>query len=1190
MTEPFVGGVTTNPPPLSFIGGSPRFDDLLSPSKRIGSRNRRYSRSWRLGGGTTEATTSTSSPTAMQSSETACWSDSNDCGVHGDSPSGFKGRIWPSTQSLPQWASAEVNGETRLLRHRAANGTAQHFRRKWATRNLLLRPGVHGGTHGILNQALTPAWATLMNKILAFSSRTSQSKATLNQRKPDLKLDIASISPACQAIAVHGAPRSFESSTLLNDPDSPAHHLLPLLLPPALNRFIAEHATTNRLCESIVKGDMAHGRVNRLEFLRLLYYEVAVTTIQKYVRGYLTRKKFAILKKQAEIDRLRHTAATKIQAVWRGYCGRWEAKLRTHIKTHEICRQGAARKIQGAWRCWKARQELQVRTLADMMWRARQISAATIQKAWRGYKVRKIVDEEWDNWVIKWIWDPPGKVVEVVGDFTNPPWLVHHRMTWCAVRRCYVAVLPRRQGRYELKFAVEGRFVCCGAGTVVEDGTGHYNNVVDVFEAQPESPFRRGRAILRQMAESRKRAQKNTGGGPSTEQSEQPPQEGLVSPEPTRFTQGAAMVAVESTSTLEKEGSLGSVTPLQRMSGKDEGSNPPYCDMSSPRDDYTCHQPPDWAKALTVSAPYVSPSETVIVATPMLDDQQETQDLLPKLTPISYVPISYTQETEVYGQHATEIVSHPATPEYTHLVTESYTRPVPEAYTNPDSEYTNLTYTGTDYPEDTSARENVEVFAQQDSGFTHSDTSYTRQPDASYTDTSFTHPDTSYTRQSDASFTQPDFAHQSDPSYVETIYPLTTYTQPETDYTVQQDYADTSYTFAQPVAVHLPDPVAQFTQPVAQYAQPLYGAKTSSPHSSHTSPPGLTQPSLSSPAPPSPEEYSPSFSNRACSDELTYTFGQPDFGEYAKYQDPSNIPHHDESDRVSSFNTVEEEADDVLTPTLHQQYTDYPPGFGTPYFSRCAFDDVVIAGPSVDPVALTRSVADDRGGDRRRLHFLNASTLDIGVEEGSQSMAPHNFDESFYREQHFYEDALSTLKDEWSGPTVFPGSLEDTHVVISDDQTVEDVPSSLKSPESDLFQLTSEDALGLEEQSSELASYTRSLTSEYERSNEFDNGQKSNILASESYSAPVEDDSTLYGSCQSMEAEGTVEMVDGYPEVTTLNSPHGSKAPSVRFIHPARRPKPAGEKLTSVRLSSIQQSPDNGLKAQLHLLSPPENS
>lgn len=67
--------------------------------------------------------------------------------------------------------------------------------------------------------------------------------------------------------------------------------------------------------------------------------------------------------------------------------------------------------------------------------------------------------------------------------------------------RCYTTTVERKAGRYELKFCVDGRYVCCGASTVVEvraesartaflsqDGAGHYNNVVDVFDVPEDSP------------------------------------------------------------------------------------------------------------------------------------------------------------------------------------------------------------------------------------------------------------------------------------------------------------------------------------------------------------------------------------------------------------------------------------------------------------------------------------------------------------------------------------------------------------------------------------------------------------------------------------------------------------------------------------------------------------------------------
>eukprot|EP01054_Gregarina_sp_Poly1_P010321 Gregarina_sp_Poly_1__10320@NODE_72_length_15994_cov_120_491179_g62_i0_p2_GENE_NODE_72_length_15994_cov_120_491179_g62_i0NODE_72_length_15994_cov_120_491179_g62_i0_p2_ORF_typecomplete_len1331_score197_46IQ/PF00612_27/4_5e07IQ/PF00612_27/0_0005IQ/PF00612_27/0_026IQ/PF00612_27/0_00059AMPK1_CBM/PF16561_5/1_4e03AMPK1_CBM/PF16561_5/5_2e10_NODE_72_length_15994_cov_120_491179_g62_i0738711379 len=383
----------------------------------------------------------------------------------------------------------------------------------------------------LFSKTVTPTWVLLMNRM--FSIAAAQSAVST-----DCKLDLLPLrNPASFA-----DPLLHESSKAvpLFRPPSGQHS-------PSLLFTDCSSAASPVLDPAVSETPVAAGgnRVNKLEFLRLLYHEVAATTIQKHVRGHLARRKYELMRRQAAVDRLLNNSATKIQSLWRGYAARWEAMLRTHITMHEVCRQVAARRIQCAWRCWKARQELKVRQLADMLWRARQISAVTIQKAWRGYQVRNIVDEEWDHWVIKWIWDPPGKIVEVIGDFTAPAWIVRVAMHWCPIRRCYVAVLPRKQGRYELKFAVDGRFVCCGAGTVVEDGNGHYNNVVDVFEAQPESPFRRGRAILRALADKRRQVRIS-----SASSLEKPD---LISP----LNVGVVL-------DVENDVSLGSVTPLQR--------------------------------------------------------------------------------------------------------------------------------------------------------------------------------------------------------------------------------------------------------------------------------------------------------------------------------------------------------------------------------------------------------------------------------------------------------------------------------------------------------------------------------------------------------------------------------------------------------------------------------------------------
>jgi len=143
-----------------------------------------------------------------------------------------------------------------------------------------------------------------------------------------------------------------------------------------------------------------------------------------------------------------------------------------------------------------------VRRLADVLARVRNAAAEVIQRDLIGDRARRVVDDDYQHWVIKWNWDKPGAVVEVVGDFTDPPWSKRIPMSYCPTRECFVCTLPRIEGRYELKFVVNGAYVCDGAETVITDGAGHYNNVVGIQPPPDESPFRR---IRRRLAEATRR-------------------------------------------------------------------------------------------------------------------------------------------------------------------------------------------------------------------------------------------------------------------------------------------------------------------------------------------------------------------------------------------------------------------------------------------------------------------------------------------------------------------------------------------------------------------------------------------------------------------------------------------------------------------------------------------------------------
>lgn len=46
----------------------------------------------------------------------------------------------------------------------------------------------------------------------------------------------------------------------------------------------------------------------------------------------------------------------------------------------------------------------------------RRLAAIEVQRIWRGSVTRKVLDDEWKKWIIKWPWDKPGTIVEVRGN------------------------------------------------------------------------------------------------------------------------------------------------------------------------------------------------------------------------------------------------------------------------------------------------------------------------------------------------------------------------------------------------------------------------------------------------------------------------------------------------------------------------------------------------------------------------------------------------------------------------------------------------------------------------------------------------------------------------------------------------------------------------------------------------------
>eukprot|EP00922_Rhytidocystis_sp_ex-Travisia-forbesii_P041350 GHVS01061750.1.p1 GENE.GHVS01061750.1~~GHVS01061750.1.p1 ORF type:complete len:1235 (+),score=231.79 GHVS01061750.1:338-4042(+) len=237
-------------------------------------------------------------------------------------------------------------------------------------------------------------------------------------------------------------------------------------------------------------GSDYHQQVTCFEILRCMIADTAAATIQRHVRGYWGRRVAAAAMQRLRSALRMYAAAARLQGHWRGWLCRKRLLLEAMVALLMRQRHEAATRIQKVWRNWVAQMNYQYEHLTLCLMETRQYAAEEVQRVWRGWHSRRVIDEEWTHWVIKWVWDAPGTIVEVVGDFSNPPWTKRYLMNYCRVRQCFVLVLPRTPGRYEVKFIVNGQYVCDGGETVISDGAGHFNNVVRV--QQPvESPLER---------------------------------------------------------------------------------------------------------------------------------------------------------------------------------------------------------------------------------------------------------------------------------------------------------------------------------------------------------------------------------------------------------------------------------------------------------------------------------------------------------------------------------------------------------------------------------------------------------------------------------------------------------------------------------------------------------------------------
>jgi hypothetical protein len=72
--------------------------------------------------------------------------------------------------------------------------------------------------------------------------------------------------------------------------------------------------------------------------------------------------------------------------------------------------------------------------------------------------------------------------VEVVGNFTNPPWAKKVELDFCPLRGIFVKYINNiSEGVYLIKFIINGEYKCDDhLLPTITDSSGHINNVLEI--------------------------------------------------------------------------------------------------------------------------------------------------------------------------------------------------------------------------------------------------------------------------------------------------------------------------------------------------------------------------------------------------------------------------------------------------------------------------------------------------------------------------------------------------------------------------------------------------------------------------------------------------------------------------------------------------------------------------------------
>lgn len=127
----------------------------------------------------------------------------------------------------------------------------------------------------------------------------------------------------------------------------------------------------------------------------------------------------------------------------------------------------------------------------------RENAAVILQKNYKRYITQqlyeKVIELERNFIALKWLPSDSSTAsmsnVEVVGNFTNPPWAKKVELDFCPLRGIFVKYIKNlSEGVYFIKFIVNGEYRCDDhLLPTITDSSGHINNVLEIgYDNQTE--------------------------------------------------------------------------------------------------------------------------------------------------------------------------------------------------------------------------------------------------------------------------------------------------------------------------------------------------------------------------------------------------------------------------------------------------------------------------------------------------------------------------------------------------------------------------------------------------------------------------------------------------------------------------------------------------------------------------------